>query len=543
MLIYLIIGRTSIPDTPLFDCPSDWQNELDRCGYSHKWRITDVNSSFQLSMSLPQYFVIPSTLTNADLHKAAPQFNNRRVPTWCYTHINGISLVRMSSVDPNTAQLEQEQKMITAIKVAGDQKNSPTVIELGEHCPTCKDVQESFSKLKKLCLCSTMKDFLIQDQMWLSNLDDTKWLQLVSQCLAAANFVSEKICNETRRNIVIKELSGCDFSCLVSSLVQIYLDPYFRTRVGFQALIQREWVKMGHPFQKYLVLVVQADSEQVPIFLLFLDCVWQLLQQYPSCFEFTETYLTTMWDTAHLGLFQTFLFNSDYHQAHFSANEGRNILRFTLPSAWMWQLQFEAEDFSFFKDPLYTVTHDKHITRALSETRLLSKPGLQSQSLRNDKYRRRLANMYDTDDEQTFSTEFLSPQTSAPVIRLWTQCYLRWQVPAQILSGGSPSQYLQQCHMVEEIIQLEHKAKLLQEEKEQTNHNRPRSNLIFGYHPETPNVTELLNSSYLTSSFPFCPGSGIHEHQMNFAVAQKLNVYLQNSALEFDKLESYEGDD
>ena len=44
--------------------------------------------------------------------------------------------------------------MITAIKVAGDQKNSPTVIDLGEHCPTCKDVQESFAKLKKLCLCS-----------------------------------------------------------------------------------------------------------------------------------------------------------------------------------------------------------------------------------------------------------------------------------------------------------------------------------------------------------------------------------------------------
>ena len=44
--------------------------------------------------------------------------------------------------------------MITAIKIAGDQKNSPTVIDLDQVCPSCKDVQESFSKLKKLCLCS-----------------------------------------------------------------------------------------------------------------------------------------------------------------------------------------------------------------------------------------------------------------------------------------------------------------------------------------------------------------------------------------------------
>ena len=271
--------------------------------------------------------------------------------------------------------------------------------------------------------------------------------------------------------------------------------------------------------------------------------MWQLLQQYPSCFEFTETYLTTLWDTAHLGLFQTFLFNSDHQRSHFSANEGRNLLRFTLPSAWMWHLQFEAEDFSFFKDPLYTITHDKHISRALSETRLLAKPGYQSQMLRNDKYRRRLGNLYDPDKEQSHFVSFLTPLTSAPVIRLWTQCYLRWQVPAQIVSGGSPSQYLQQCHMVEEIIQLEYKAKMLQEEKELQNQSRPRSNLIFSHHPDTSNVRELLNSTYLTSSFPFAPGSGIHEQQMNFAVAQKLNVYLQNSALEFDKLESYDADD
>ena len=63
----------------------------------------------------------------------------------------------------------------------------------------------------------------------------------------------------------VLEMSGCDFSCVVSSLVQIYLDPYFRTRAGFQLLIQKEWVKMGHPFQKYLVLVFQADAEQVKL--------------------------------------------------------------------------------------------------------------------------------------------------------------------------------------------------------------------------------------------------------------------------------------
>ena len=45
-----VSGKMSKCDTPLFDGPEDWQNELQRCGCSSKWRVTDVNTSFQLSM-------------------------------------------------------------------------------------------------------------------------------------------------------------------------------------------------------------------------------------------------------------------------------------------------------------------------------------------------------------------------------------------------------------------------------------------------------------------------------------------------------------
>lgn len=48
-----------------------------------------------------------------------------------------------------------------------------------------------------------------------------------------------------------------------------------------------------------------------PLLLLYLDCVWQLSQQFPAEFEFTETYLTTLWDTAHVSIFDTFIFNCE----------------------------------------------------------------------------------------------------------------------------------------------------------------------------------------------------------------------------------------
>lgn len=63
--------------------------------------------------------------------------------------------------------------------------------------------------------------------------------------------------------------------------------------------------RLGH-------VIGDNTSEQSPLLLLFLDCVWQLLQQFPEEFEFSETFLTTLWDSAFLPIFDTFLFNSEH---------------------------------------------------------------------------------------------------------------------------------------------------------------------------------------------------------------------------------------
>lgn len=51
-----------------------------------------------------------------------------------------------------------------------------------------------------------------------------------------------------------------------------------------------------------------------PYLLLFLDCVWQITQQLPTALEMSETYLTTLWDSAHLTIFDTFIFNSEHQR-------------------------------------------------------------------------------------------------------------------------------------------------------------------------------------------------------------------------------------
>lgn len=270
--------------------------------------------------------------------------------------------------------------------------------------------------------------------------------------------------------------------------------------------------------------------------MLFLDCVWQLLQQFPSKFEFTETYLTTVWDTAHIGIFSTFLFNNDHHKLHFSKDEGKNIKQFSLPIAWKWDLQFQAEDLSFFRNPLHVITHDTELSESLSQLRHLSKFGQQCQSSRNNTVSRSVVVNSTVNSVENGVDEFdvLTPKYSAPVLHLWTQCYLRWQVPAQILCGGSPSSYLQQCHMVEEIIQLQNKARQLELRNTSNVDFRPRSELIFGHAQKSSNLSELLNSTVLTSSFPFSPGTTARDQQ-RFTFIPTLSSFVRNTSLDFDK--------
>jgi hypothetical protein len=45
------------------------------------------------------------------------------------------------------------------------------------------------------------------------------------------------------------------------------------------------------------------------VFLLFLDCVWQLWVQYPSRFQLTGDFLLALHDSFHLPLFSSFLAN------------------------------------------------------------------------------------------------------------------------------------------------------------------------------------------------------------------------------------------
>lgn len=55
-------------------------------------------------------------------------------------------------------------------------------------------------------------------------------------------------------------------------------------------------------------------DERSPVFLQFLDCLHQVMLQFPRAFEYTEDLLVFLADHMYSGLFGTFLGNTDEHR-------------------------------------------------------------------------------------------------------------------------------------------------------------------------------------------------------------------------------------
>jgi len=168
-------------------------------------------------------------------------------------------------------------------------------------------LQESFMKLMDACIDQSERD------RWLSKLDNSNWLLHVKEALTTACIVAQTIDSE-ETSVLIHGSDGWDTTLLITSLTQILLDPDCRTITGFEALIEREWVQAGHPFRLRCTRSAFGRSlhgQESPLFTLFLDCTWQLLQQFACSFEFNDALLIELFQHAYSSKFGTFIFNNE----------------------------------------------------------------------------------------------------------------------------------------------------------------------------------------------------------------------------------------
>lgn len=114
-------------------------------------------------------------------------------------------------------------------------------------------------------------------------------------------------------SVVIHCSDGWDRTSQLSALAMLLLDPYYRTIKGFEVLIEKEWLSFGHKFQQRIGHGDNhhSDADRSPVFLQFIDCVWQVSKQFPHSLEFNEHFLITILDHLYSCRFGTFLCNTE----------------------------------------------------------------------------------------------------------------------------------------------------------------------------------------------------------------------------------------
>uniref|UniRef100_A0A8C4Z5P8 Myotubularin related protein 11 n=1 Tax=Gadus morhua TaxID=8049 RepID=A0A8C4Z5P8_GADMO len=355
-----------------FESVDEWERELERCG-AKGWRVSTVNDRFEMSTSLPRYNVVPQRVLDTELKRTFAHFNEGRIPRWSWRHPRGSDLLRMSSFQNNIYHEKDDTRNLELV-LFGSQWSLCVVVDLGEEMPSPADLHLAHSRLRALCLGDISNSVTVPDDKWLSTLESTHWLDYTRCCLRKAGEVA-CLLRGGHMTVALQESEDRDMGCLVSSLVQVMCDPHCRTQEGFQGLVQKEWVMSGHRFYSRLNYHRDNDKEEAPVFLLFLDCVWQLWSQFPSRFQLTDHFLLALYDSTHLPLFSSFLANCQRErckrtqhltQTYTPVNGWRDVLPRgglslssptdsvdpPLPSVWDWALQYGGGRLSRFTQPV-----------------------------------------------------------------------------------------------------------------------------------------------------------------------------------------------
>ena len=352
------------------------------------------NSNFNFCETYPSKIIVPK-ISQDKIEKCANFRKKKRLPTLTYRYTNGYCIWRSSqtkggftgkddtdaifltNITRNSKNLvvydarPKLNAMANKLKGGGyeNPNNYPKINMEVIFCdiPNIHAVRNSYEKLLTNISYIPENDYSV-----ISNLPNTFWYETIILILKGGFQIYNSIKKE--KTVLIHCSDGWDRTSQLSALSQILLDKYYRTLKGFIVLIEKDWLSFGHQFRlRNGFCPKEKRDEFSPIFIQWLDCIYQIIEQNCSKFEFNVNLLNYIAERIYSGKYGTFLFNSEKERKENNAKE-------TTISIWNDILEKENE----FKNPIYDEKNEKEIQIDYKKIKLWKEYFLRFEKRKND---------------------------------------------------------------------------------------------------------------------------------------------------------------
>lgn len=349
------VPKVAPSDLAPFDIRHDYQR-IGLLDVPERLRCIDQTAQYELCKTYPQHLVVPVDLSDQKIKSAASFRSLNRLPVVSWMHPGNKATICRSSqpmVGLKSTRCNQDEQLVRLL-CSTDASSKYVIMDarsqlaavgnkaMGKGTELSSNYRGSTITFMNIENIHTMRqsfDALVSifnaqkdtgSVSMYGQIEASGWLRHVRLILKASLEIAQHVHGGV--SVLTHCSDGWDRTSKMVSIAELMLDPFYRTFKGFQVLIEKEWCSFGHPFAtRYGHGRSDTSNDQrSPIFLMFLDCVWQLLRQYPTFFEFTDKFLVALADHVHSCKYGTFLMDCEKQRCAFVCVVTHRILIFTV---------------------------------------------------------------------------------------------------------------------------------------------------------------------------------------------------------------------
>ncbi|KAK5900146.1 hypothetical protein CesoFtcFv8_009549 [Champsocephalus esox] len=325
------------------------------------WVSTAANSEYRVCETYPSELYVPKSATPPIIVGSARFRSRGRFPALSYFHQDTLAAVCRCSqpLSGFSGRCQEDEAMLQALmranpgsdyiyvvdtrpklnamanRAAGKgYENEDHYTNIKLHFIGIENIHVMRSSQQKVIDVGEMRFPSMTD--FLYGLENSGWLKHIKAILDAGLFIARAVADEGV-SVLVHCSDGWDRTAQACSVASILLDPYYRTIRGLMVLIERDWVSFGHKFSHRYGHLDGDPKEVSPVIDQFVECVWQLSEQFPCAFEFNERFLVAIHTHIYSCQYGTFLGNCQKERRDMRLGERTHSV---WPELWKERAQY-----------------------------------------------------------------------------------------------------------------------------------------------------------------------------------------------------------